>query len=200
MGHAKTSRRIFTWWKVNIADVCVVATANYLCMNLYIFQNFRGKAVIIQQRSVIEKATKGLFLRFSHKPSGTGHENHYDAIVDMESIPFHPIVTQATPATQASSVTQVAETTQATKTTEATETTEAGETTPNYAHAKSKHRLPNLPSLPEFEETFELFDEDLEPKIEPEEEPIPEFEQEKVPEPEFEPKLETTLSSTKYSE
>ena len=56
-------------------------------------------------------------------------------------------------------------------------------------HAKSKHQLPNLPSLPEFEETFEHFDKDLEPKIKPEE-PIPEFEQEKVPEPEFEPKLE----------
>ena len=50
-----------------------------------------GKAVIIQQQSAIEKASKGLFLRFTHKPNGTGHENHYDAIVDMESIPFHLI-------------------------------------------------------------------------------------------------------------
>ena len=76
---------------LNIADVCGAATANYLHMNLYIFENLGGKAVIIQQRSAIEKATKGLFLHFTHKPNGTGHENHYDAIVDMESIPFYPI-------------------------------------------------------------------------------------------------------------
>ena len=70
---------------------CVAATANYLRMNLYIFGNLGGKAVIIQQQSAIEKATKGLFLRFTRKPNGTGHENHYNAIVDMESIPFYPI-------------------------------------------------------------------------------------------------------------
>ena len=34
---------------LNIADVCVAATANYLHMNLYIFENLGGKAVIIQQ-------------------------------------------------------------------------------------------------------------------------------------------------------
>ena len=79
---------------LNIADVCVAATANSLHMNLYIFENLGGKAVIIQQQSAIEKATKGLFLHFTHKPNGTGHENHYDAIVDMESIPFHPITNE----------------------------------------------------------------------------------------------------------
>ena len=79
---------------LNITDVCVAATANYLHMNLYIFDNLGGKAVIIQQRSAIEKATKGLFLRFTCKPNGTGHENHYDAIVDMENIPFHPITNE----------------------------------------------------------------------------------------------------------
>ena len=79
---------------LNIADVCVAATANYLHMNLYIFEHLGGKAVIIQQQSAIEKASKGLFLRFTRKPSGTGHENHYDAIVDMESIPFHPITNE----------------------------------------------------------------------------------------------------------
>ena len=86
--------------------------------------------MIIQQWSAIEEETKGLFLCFSHKSSGTGHENHYDAIVNMESIPFHPIVTQATPVTQDTPVTQATETTQATK------TTEAAETAPNHPHAK----------------------------------------------------------------
>ena len=32
-----------------------------------------------------------MFLHFTRKPNGTGHKNHYDAIVDMESIPFYPI-------------------------------------------------------------------------------------------------------------
>ena len=159
-----------------------------------LFENFGGKAVIIQQQSAKEKATKGLFLCFSRKPSGTGHENHYDAIVDMESIPFDPIITQATPATQASPVTQDIPATLATPVTLADETTQATETTPNHPHAKSKHQLPNLPSVPEFEENFEHFDEDLEPKLEPEE-PQPEFEQEEVPEPKFEPKLEPEFES-----
>ena len=44
---------------LNIADVCAAATANYLRMNLYIFENLGGKAGIIQQQSAIEKATKG---------------------------------------------------------------------------------------------------------------------------------------------
>ena len=76
---------------LNIADVCVAATANYLHMNLYIFENLGGKSVIIQQQSAIKKATKGLFLHFTHKPNGTGHENQYNAIVDMQSTPFYPI-------------------------------------------------------------------------------------------------------------
>ena len=46
---------------LNVVDVCVAATANYLRMNLYSFENLGGKAVIIQQRSAIEKSTKGLF-------------------------------------------------------------------------------------------------------------------------------------------
>ena len=87
---------------LNIADACVAATANYLRMNLYIFENLGGKAVIIQQQSAIEKATKGLFLRFTCKPNGTGHENHYNVIVDMESIPFHWIINEdkSKPSTQ----------------------------------------------------------------------------------------------------
>ena len=35
-----------------------------------------------------------MFLRFTCKPNGTGHGNHYDAIVDMESIPFYPITNE----------------------------------------------------------------------------------------------------------
>ena len=79
---------------LNIADVCVAATANYLHMNFHIFENLGGKAIIIQQQSAIGEATKGLFLCFTHKPNGTGLENNYNAIVDMESIPFHLIINE----------------------------------------------------------------------------------------------------------
>ena len=42
-----------------------------------------------------------MFLHFTCKPNGTGHGNHYNAIVDMESIPFHPITNEekSTPST-----------------------------------------------------------------------------------------------------
>ena len=46
---------------LNVADVCVAATANYLRMNLYIFENLGGKAVIIQQSSAIENPQKVYF-------------------------------------------------------------------------------------------------------------------------------------------
>ena len=87
---------------LNIANVCVAATANYLWMNLYIFETLDRKAVFIQQISVIEKSTKGLFLRFSCKPTGSCIGNHYDVIVDIEMIPFHPIVATAETTTTSS--------------------------------------------------------------------------------------------------
>ena len=63
-----------------------------------------GKAVIIQQRSAIEKSMKGLFLWFSRKPTGSCIGNHYDAIVDIETIPFHPTVATAETTTTSSIV------------------------------------------------------------------------------------------------
>ena len=115
---------------LNVANVCVAATANYLQMNLYIFKNLGGKAVIIQQRSVIEKSTKGLFLWFSHKPTGSCIRNHYDVIVDIEMIPFHTIVAtvETTPTSSILSGTR---------------------SEPSHTHPKPKQCLPNLPPLPE---------------------------------------------------
>ena len=152
---------------LNVADVCVAATANYLRMNLYIFENLDGKAVIIQQRSAIEKSTKGLFLRFSRKPTGSCIGNHYDGIVDIETIPFHPFVATA----------------EATTTTSILSGTKSE---PSHLHPKSKQRLPNLPSLPELElepEQQQGFQIKLEPT-----EPKPEF----VPEEGFETKVGPT--------
>ena len=207
----------------NIADVCVAATANYLCMNLYIFENLGGKAVIIQQRSAIEKATKGLFRHFTRKPNGTGHENHYDAIVDMESIPFYPIknedkskpstppttaLSESTPISAFNIKTEVSETTPTlglvdiesipfhpilnqdksktctpttdpvTQQTQLTATTETVigkaivKLEPKHLHTKSKTHLPHLPTIPE-KESKEEPETEIELKFQPE---IPEFE------------------------
>ena len=152
---------------LNVADVCVAATANYLRMNLYIFENLGGKAVIIQQRSAIEKSTKGLFLWFSRKPTGSCIGNHYDAIVDIETIPFHPLVATA-------------------ETTTTTSILSGTKSEPSHLHPKSKQHLPNLPPLPERElepEQQQGFQIKLEPT-----EPKPEF----VPEEGFETKVEPT--------
>ena len=115
---------------LNVADVCVAATANYLWMNLYIFKNLGGKAVIIQQRSAIETSTKGLFLRLSCQPTGSCIGNHYDAIVDIKTIPFHPLVATA-------------------ETTTTTSILSGTKSEPSHLHPKSKQHLPNLPPLPE---------------------------------------------------
>ena len=134
-------------------------------MNLYIFENLGGKAVIIQQRSAIEKSTKGLFLRFSRKPTGSCIGNHYDAIVDIETIPFHPLVATAETTTSILSGTK---------------------SEPSHLHPKSKQRLPNLPPLPEPELEPEQ-QQEFQIKLEPTE-PEPEF----VPEEGFETKVEPT--------
>ena len=152
---------------LNVADVCVAANANYLWMNLYIFENLGGKAVIIQQRSAIEKSTKGLFLRFSRKPTGSCIGNHYDAIVDIETIPFHPLVATA-------------------ETTTTTSILSGTKSEPSHLHPKSKQHLPNLPSLPEPELEPEQ-QQEFQIKLEPTESK-PEF----VPEEGFETKVGPT--------
>ena len=149
---------------LNVADVCVAATANYLRMNPYIFVNLGGKAVTIQQRSAVEKSTKGLFLWFSRKPTGSCIGNHYDAIVDIETIPFHPLVATAGTTTSILSGTK---------------------SEPSHLHPKSKQRLQNLPPLPEPE--LEPEQQEFQIKLEPTE-PEPEF----VPEEGFETKVEPT--------
>ena len=159
---------------LNVADVCVAATANYLWMNLYIFENLGGKAVIIQQRSAIEKSTKGLFLQFSRKPTGSCIGNHYDAIVDIETIPFHPLVATA-------------------ETTTTTSILSGTKSEPSHLHPKSKQRLPNLPPLPEPELKPEQ-QQEFQIKLEPTE-PKPEF----VPEEGFETKVEPTEPKTEFA-
>ena len=159
---------------LNVADVCVAATANYLRMNLCIFENLGGKAVIIQQRSAIEKSTKGLFLPFSHKPTGSCIGNHYDAIVDIKTIPFHPLVATA-------------------ETTTTTSILSGTKSEPSHLHPKSKQRLPNLPPLPEPElepeqqQEFQIKLEPTEPKLE--------F----VPEEGFETKVEPTEPKPEFT-
>ena len=147
--------------------------------------------MIIQQRSGIDKSTKGLFLWFSHKPTGSCIGNHYDAIVDIETIPFHPLVATAETTTSILSGTK---------------------SEPSHLHPKSKQHLPNLPPLPEPElepeqqQEFQIKLEPTEPEPEfvPEEafgtkveptEPEPEF----VPEEAFETKLEPTVPKAVFT-
>ena len=160
---------------LNVADVCVAATANYLRMNLYIFENLGGKAVIIQQRSAIQKSTKGLLLRFSRKPTGSCIGNHYDAIVDIETIPFHPLVATA-------------------ETTTTTSILSGTKSEPSHLHPKSKQRLPNLPPLPEPELEPEQQQQEFQIKLEPSE-PKSEF----VPEEGFETKVEPTVPKPEFT-
>ena len=148
---------------LNVANVCVAATANYLQVNLYIFENLGGKAVLIQQRSAIEKSTKGLFLQFSHKPTGSCIGNHYDAIVDIEMIPFHPTVATAETTTTSSILSGT-------------------NSEPSRPHPKSKQCLPNLSPLPESKPKPEQ-QQEFEMKLES-------AEPEQVPESEFEMRLE----------
>ena len=159
---------------LNVADVCVAATANYLQMNLYIFENLGGKAVIIQQRSAIETSTKGLFLRFSRQPTGSCIGNHYDVIVDIKTIPFHPLVATA-------------------ETTTTTSILSGTKSEPSHLHPKSKQHLPNLPPLPEPEFEPEQ-QQEFQIKLEPTE-PKPEF----VPEEGFETKVEPTEPKPEFT-
>ena len=159
---------------LNVADVCVAATANYLRMSLYIFENLGGKAVIIQQRSAIEKSMKGRFLRFSRKPTGSCIGNHYDAIVDIETIPFHPLVATA-------------------ETTTTTSILSGTKSEPSHLHPKSKQHLPNLPPLPEPELEPEQ-QQEFQIKLEPTE-PEPEF----VPEEGFETKVEPIVPEPEFT-
>ena len=122
--------------------------------------------MIIQQRSAIEKSTKGLFLWFSHRPTGSCIGNHYDAIVDIETIPFHPLVATA-------------------GTTTTTSILSGTKSEPSHLHPKSKQRLQNLPPLPEPE--LEPEQQEFQIKLEPTE-PKPEF----VAEEGFETKVEPT--------
>ena len=164
-----------------------------------------------------------MFLHFTHKPNGTGHENHYDAIVDVENFPFYPIknedkskpstppttaLSESTPISAFNIKTEVSETTPTlglvdiksipfhpilnqdksktptpttdpvTQQTQSTATTETVigkaivKPEPKHPHTKSKTSLQHLPTIPE-KEPKEEPETEIEPKFQPE---IPEFE------------------------
>ena len=105
---------------------------------------------------------KGLFLRSSNKSTGSCIGNHYDVIVDIKMIAFHPIVATA-------------------ETTKTSSILSGTKSEPSHPHPKSKQRLPNLPPLPEPKPKPEQ-QQEFEMKLEP-------AEPEQVPESEFEMKL-----------
>ena len=74
-------------YTIKAVDVCIAATANALQMNLYIYEKFGNKAVIIQQLSAFKETRNGIFLRYQCAPDGNDSIAHYDAIVDIGHVP-----------------------------------------------------------------------------------------------------------------
>ena len=93
-------------------------------------------------------------------------------LVDMQSIPFHPIVNQDKSKTPTPATDPLTQQTQLTATTETVIGKAIVKLEPKHPHPKSKSQLPHLPTIPE-EEPKEEPETEIEPKFQPE---IPEFE------------------------
>ena len=65
-----------------IVDVIICAAANCLGINLAIFQNIRGKAVIMNTMCVKKPSEITVFLKYDHNINNPA-SNHYSAIVLM---------------------------------------------------------------------------------------------------------------------
>ena len=49
-------------YTIDVADVCIAAMANALCINLNIFQNIGDNAVIVQQKCAFKETNRSIFL------------------------------------------------------------------------------------------------------------------------------------------
>ena len=47
---------------IDVADVCIAATANSVCVNLHIFKKIGDNAVIVQQKSAFKEINRSIFL------------------------------------------------------------------------------------------------------------------------------------------
>ena len=65
--------------------MCIVAIANALQVNLAIFENVNGEAILINHQCTTANANKTVYLKHSHDPKGKHLGDHYDAIVNIET-------------------------------------------------------------------------------------------------------------------
>ena len=68
-------------YPLDIVDVCIVAIANALQINLVIFEKVNGEAIFINHQCTTANTNKTIYLKYSHDPEGKHLGDHYDAIV-----------------------------------------------------------------------------------------------------------------------
>ena len=71
-------------YQLDVVDVCIVAIANVLQVNLAIFEKINGEAILINHQCTTANTNKTIYLKYSHDPDGKHLSDHYDAIVNIE--------------------------------------------------------------------------------------------------------------------
>ena len=71
------------YW-LDAVDVCIVAIANALQVDLAIFEKFNEEAILINHQCTTANTNKTIYLKYSHNPEGKYLGDHYDAIVNIE--------------------------------------------------------------------------------------------------------------------
>ena len=71
-------------YQLDVVDVCIVAIANALQVNLAIFEKVNGEVILINHQCTTGNTNKTIYLKYSHNPQGKHLGDHYDAIVNVE--------------------------------------------------------------------------------------------------------------------
>ena len=69
---------------MDVVDVCIVAIANALQVNLAIFEKVNGEAILINHQCTTANNNKTIYLKYSHGPEVKHLGDHYDAIANIE--------------------------------------------------------------------------------------------------------------------
>ena len=68
---------------MDVVDVCIVAIANALQVNLAIFEKVNGEAILINHQCTTANTNKTIYLKYSYDPEEKHLGDHYDAIVNI---------------------------------------------------------------------------------------------------------------------
>ena len=71
-------------YQLDVVDMCIVAIANALQVNLAMFEKVNGEAILINHQCTTANTNKTTYLKYSHDPEGKHLGDHYDAIVIIE--------------------------------------------------------------------------------------------------------------------